>query len=1158
MHDLKKRKSVKLTGFLMILAAVALLWTASFQAFSADSAFEKSISAFPESYKPYLRQLHELYPNWTFEAFKTGLDWTTVINNEVGDKSLVEHSSSSENLKSKESGDYNSSTGQYIYKDGGFVTANRLAVEYFMDPRNFLNEEGIFQFENLSFHDSFTVTDVEAVLKGTFMADTLISYYDAAGILIKTDKKYAEVIYEAGKTYNVNPCYLASKIRNEVGADGSASVSGKHSTYPGIYNFYNIGATDGEGAIARGLQWASTGSSYMRPWNTPYKSIMGGAQFIAETYISIGQFTGYLQRFNVNPKCTKPLYTHQYMTNLTGALSQGYTNYSAYAKMGKLGDKFVFSIPVFENMPSTDKDNEKASNADSAVQFAKISADYCYVRTGPSTNNARVTDSNGVNIQLANGTAVEILSKGFTDSKYYGNMLKYPHWVQIAFTYGGVNYTGFVPEDFVAYSTYISVGLGEYKLTYHKGVNTNLNIISSSSSIAKVVSPDTVNFLKAGTVYLTVFDSTGRYDIVKYVVSNTGASTAVPSAVAAQGTASLKLTAGAVSGALKYSFALSDRAGNIVAKGETSDTAYTFYKLSTASRYTLSVRPLLASGSSLKYGTSASVTCHTKPLPVTNAAIEYTASGAKITWTKVQACTGYCVYGYNAAKNAYTRLAIVSDQYNYANIAAADLIYDSYVVRAYAKDADTKAVYGALSEPLELSDDLMPPTDFRVTGISQKSASLAWNKTPRAEKYIVYLCGDSDYKELVTTDKCEVSIGGLEAMTVYTFAVKAVKGSGADEVSSELSEPLSLRTEYPIPEGFAQKDTGASGYTLTWNRITKAAGYNIYRKNGEEYEKIAYVKTPSYTASDLGYSAVDYYMVTAVVNDAGTLCEGEFSEEICAATLPAKVTGFKASVTDTSVSLTWDSVKNATCYNVFVYKNGTYAFIKTVYGNQFTDSGLKPGTSYKYAVKPYIKAGTCTTKGATTYVSFVTKPQTVLSASVSDPTNTSHKVTWKAASGANYYYVYRYSDEKSAYVLLASTSGTSYSASGLTAGKTYYYKIVSAVVSGGKVLAKGATSQTFKFCTTPLKVTNLTAAGVSSSAVKLTWNKVSGATGYQIYRYDSSKGDYVRVATVTGNSYTASPLSSKMTFRFKVRAVRVVNNKTYYGYFSSTLSVKTK
>ena len=129
----------------------------------------------------------------------------------------------------------------------------------------------------------------------------------------------------------------------------SSSVSGNVAGYKGIYNFYNIGASDsaGGGAIAKGLKWASSGSTYSRPWNSPHKSIVGGASYIGKNYINKGQNTLYLQKFNVTPNGR---YTHQYMTNVEAPNSEATKVKNAYGD-GKKDIPLVFSIPVYNNMP---------------------------------------------------------------------------------------------------------------------------------------------------------------------------------------------------------------------------------------------------------------------------------------------------------------------------------------------------------------------------------------------------------------------------------------------------------------------------------------------------------------------------------------------------------------------------------------------------------------------------------------------------------------------------------------------------------------------------------------------------------------------------------------------------------------------------------------
>ena len=178
----------------------------SIQEIKADSAFETSISGFPDSYKPYLRALHAKYPNWKFVPYNTGIKFSTAVNNESKyDRSLIENSFS-KFLKSTATGDYNSKTGTYIAKDGAsWVTASKNAVAYFMDPRNFLNEKHIYMFEKLSYDAANqTQAGVEAILDNTFMHNVNMGYITTGGKYKTTDTKYSAKIMEAAQKSKVS------------------------------------------------------------------------------------------------------------------------------------------------------------------------------------------------------------------------------------------------------------------------------------------------------------------------------------------------------------------------------------------------------------------------------------------------------------------------------------------------------------------------------------------------------------------------------------------------------------------------------------------------------------------------------------------------------------------------------------------------------------------------------------------------------------------------------------------------------------------------------------------------------------------------------------------------------------------------------------------
>ena len=316
---------------------------------SPDADFEAYLSSqgFPESYKSMLRTLHEKYPAWRFEAVQTGIKWSTLVEKEVNRsgqiKNLVWTSNSYPhyNWRSTQVG-YNWATDKWTPYDGSvwFAASDEL-VSYYLDPRTYLYENYIFLFESLSYQDGVqTKEGVEAILKGTFMYDTIPP---------NETQKYSEIIMDAAAASGVSPYHIASRIRLEMGTTAGTAAKGNSSKYPGIYNFYNIGATDGGNALEKGLKWASESGTYGRPWNTVKKSIVGGAQFLGTAYINVGQDTLYTQKFNVTNKSC--LFIHQYMTNVQAPSTECLTSYNAYKNNNLLNTSMVFKIPVYTDMP---------------------------------------------------------------------------------------------------------------------------------------------------------------------------------------------------------------------------------------------------------------------------------------------------------------------------------------------------------------------------------------------------------------------------------------------------------------------------------------------------------------------------------------------------------------------------------------------------------------------------------------------------------------------------------------------------------------------------------------------------------------------------------------------------------------------------------------
>ena len=303
----------------------------------ADYVTQLVNAGFPASYTTALTQLHQKYPNWTFEAVQTGLDWNTAVSNEsILGRNLV-HNSYDDSRKSTEGGAYNWNTNSWTALDGTtWVAANSSYIAYCMDPRNFLNETYIFMFEDLSYNATQNISGVKSVIGNTFMANDV---RDSDGSTLN----YAQTFMDIGRQLGISPYHLASRVRQEQGSGTSSLISGNYKGYEGYYNYFNVGAyTTSSGSITQnGLAYAKR-----QGWNSRYKSIYGGAQLLGKSYISKGQDTIYFEKFNVVNKSA--LYSHQYMTNVMAPMSEAKTQAAGYSDKTQA---FNFRIPVYQNMP---------------------------------------------------------------------------------------------------------------------------------------------------------------------------------------------------------------------------------------------------------------------------------------------------------------------------------------------------------------------------------------------------------------------------------------------------------------------------------------------------------------------------------------------------------------------------------------------------------------------------------------------------------------------------------------------------------------------------------------------------------------------------------------------------------------------------------------
>lgn len=175
------------------------------------------------------------------------------------------------------------------------------------------------------------------------------------------------------------------------------------------------------------------------------------------------------------------------------------------------------------------------------------------------------------------------------------------------------------------------------------------------------------------------------------------------------------------------------------------------------------------------------------------------------------------------------------------------------------------------------------------------------------------------------------------------------------------------------------------------------------------------------------------------------------------------------------------------------------------------------------------------------------------------------KVTWKVMPGAVSYTIYRSTSKDGNYSQVKTISDgktSSWVDRKVVTGKTYYYKIKAKVALEGGTVAESSYSAV-KSGKAALGKTSLKAAALSQKGVKLTWSKVSGASGYVIYRSTEKNKNYSKIKTIAKGSvktYTdkGGKLKRGTVYYYKIKAYRKVNGKNVYGGYSNTVSKKIK
>ncbi len=487
--------------------------------------------------------------------------------------------------------------------------------------------------------------------------------------------------------------------------------------------------------------------------------------------------------------------------------------------------------------------------------------------------------------------------------------------------------------------------------------------------------------------------------------------------------------------------------------------------------------------------------------------------------------------------------------------------YDNFNRLEYIKDNELKIkkkyVYKYLAVPLTA------PEGFSHSLILYNQINLIWHTVDDAEKYNLYYSSDGNtYKLLSSVNSTQYKHIGLKGNTNYYYKLRAFK-EGIESppiflnVKTEIAPP-------PIPTGLSATATGYNTIELNWPDVQGETSYRILISTNPDWiPPLLFVtlseNTTSHTFSNLDPLTKYYYKIAAYNNSSFG-----YSDPVEATTWqtpPISIHHITAkSFCHNSVEISWNNVENETNYRIVrsTEENGNYTEIGIVLKDvtTFTDNyNLSGNTTYYYKVEAFndhynsgfYVIGSCKTKKIPPAT-----PQNFVAVCNS---NDQIQLTWTDVEYEENYTINKNFGHDGLFKRInLDDDATSYIDNNVFGNTTYYYYIYARNSD-----ASSAHSNTISVTTwedPPRIPDHFFGSTLSNSSVKITWAKISEATGgYVIYKSLTENGTYIPIAypDVNTTSFTDENLNPNTYYYYKIES----KSEHYTSVQSSPVGLRT-
>ena len=498
--------------------------------------------------------------------------------------------------------------------------------------------------------------------------------------------------------------------------------------------------------------------------------------------------------------------------------------------------------------------------------------------------------------------------------------------------------------------------------------------------------------------------------------------------------------------------------------------------------------------------------------------------GIRVSWVPQSTATGYAVYR-NDGSGWVLVNEVTESEYIDKNVKSAKTY-------AYAVAAIVGESRGILNTDNAIAITYIASPEVVTAANGKSCVEITWSPVDGAKSYYVYKSGNYEVASVnliavLPADELTYIDTAVECGETAIYYVRAHDG---EKLSNEFTSVKCMYLDAPVIKSIANAYTGV---TFSWNSVAGAEGYRIYRKaagdSGWTYIETVSADTLKYTDTEATNGKRMYYTVRAESPDGLSIYVEKSVVYIAAPQLTT------SNVTK-GVQLKWNENPVVDSYRVYRKAKSTdsWQLLTTVKGTSYLDTTAKAGTTYRYTIRANSDGIYSSFKDSGWAERRLTNP--ALKSASNGYGYVS--VTWNKVTGATGYRVYRKMNNATSWTYLGSVTTTSYKDTGVVNKGTYKYTI--RAYYGTSVSSYSSTGVSVKYITAP----TLTVANRTGN-VTLTWDAVSGASSYYVYRKAGNATSWTKIATVSKPGYVDKKVSNKTTYTYTIKAYA---SKTTSGY----------